>query len=243
MNISLIAALTNHNVYYVKDNTISYYLSVPKITNTHITIEIKKNLDRYDFSKNDTLWVKENVIAYYKEIDNISNCFILPMFNEQMLNIMGDTNINNYVYAEKIITYLINSVYTLLTNNKINPFKEIILVKNDQFLTFINYFKAKYGSRIICTTLLELLQSSNVKLGDYKKIETENMNFVVGNNNEQQLQVQVDKNDIKDMEKESINNNYYKEPEPSPASGGYVAYYLLGFVSILVTLFILYLVI
>lgn len=239
-NISLIASLNKHNIYFVKDNTISYYLSVPKTaTSVNITIEIKNNLDKYDFTKNDTLWVKENVLTYFKEIDNIPYSYAVPMFNSNLLNIMGNTDVNNYIHAEKLITYLINNIYTLLVNNKIQPLKQVILIKNDNFLSFINYFQTRYGNRVVTRTLLELLQENNIDFSNYKKIETEGINFVVGTNSETQ-NLTVDNNiTVEDMTKPT---NYKSEPLPA-SSGGYISYCLLAIASIAFAVFILYLLI
>ncbi len=242
-NISLIAALNKHNIYFIRDNTISYYLSVPKNNNSvNITIEIKNNLDKYDFTKNDTLWVKENVLSYFREIDNTSCSYVIPMFNNSLIQIMGSSDINDYIHAERIITYIINSVYNLLVGSGITPLREVILVKNDSFLSFISYFKNKYKNRIGTTTVLELLQENIANYTNYKKLETDDMNFVIGNDNPSNISVN---NDVTIASRdEALEKPQTVSRKPVPASsGGYVAYYLLAIVAVIFAVFILYLLI
>lgn len=243
-NISLIAALNKHNIYFIRDNTISYYLSVPKNNNSiNITIEIKNNLDKYDFTKNDTLWVKENVLSYFREIDNASCSYVIPMFNSSLIQIMGSSDVNDYIHAERIITYIINSVYNLLVQNSITPLREVILVKNDSFLSFISYFKNKYQNRIGTTTVLELLQENIANYSNYKKLETDDMNFVVGSNDSPN-NISVNSNITVANRNEELNKTQPVARKPVPASsGGYVAYYLLAIVAVIFAVFILYLLI
>ena len=67
MEKKLILKLNNHDVYYIKDEIISYYLAIPKNYNkTNICIELKNKMDNYNLELNDEIWVMEINKSYRK---------------------------------------------------------------------------------------------------------------------------------------------------------------------------------
>ena len=63
MEKRLVLKLNNHNVYYVKTDVLSYYITIPKNNDkTSISIELKSKMDNYNLDTNDELWVMENVL-------------------------------------------------------------------------------------------------------------------------------------------------------------------------------------
>ena len=60
----------------------------------------------------------------------------------------------------------------LLKENNKNISNQIILVNNDRYKTFINWFMTRYKDRVVCKNLLELIQIFNANATSYKKLET-----------------------------------------------------------------------
>ena len=158
MEKKLVLTLPNHNVYYVKNEDINYYITIPKNeASTNICIELK--------------------------------------------NRMGENNI------------------------KVDS--KIILVNNDKYKTFINWFITKYKERVMCKNLLELVQFYNANATSYKKLETPVMNFVVGSYN---TEVTAPKIEPKVEEKTVTIEN--KQPQ---VSYGYATYWILAIVTLVVS--------
>ena len=58
MDRKLVLELNNHNVYYVKTEDVSYYITIPKKFNTtNICIELKSKMENYNLAMNDEIWV------------------------------------------------------------------------------------------------------------------------------------------------------------------------------------------
>ena len=80
LTTSLVLELQNHNVYYVKTNTVNYYITIPKNNdNTNICIELKNKMGNYDMELNDEIWVMENVKNTFSYIDNYNITIVLPI--------------------------------------------------------------------------------------------------------------------------------------------------------------------
>ena len=110
--------------------------------------------------------------------------------------------------------------------NNIKVSNQIIIVNNDRYKTFINWFIARYQNRVICKNLLELIQIFNANATSYKKLETPVMNFVVGSYN-----TEVDAPKV-----EATENKITPEPQKElQVSYGYASYWILAIVTLLVS--------
>ena len=82
MDKKLILELKNHNVYYVKTEKVSYYITIPKnYTTTNICLELKNKMDNYNLELNDEIWVMENVKNTYSYIDDYNITLVIPILN------------------------------------------------------------------------------------------------------------------------------------------------------------------
>lgn len=222
-----ILELNYHNVYYVKTDLINYYITVPKnIENTNICIELKNKMSNYDIELNDEVWVMENVKNTFSYIDNYNITLVLPIIKKEQISILEKIDSTKYEEIDKLIGYVINSSYKLLKENQKKIANEIILVNNDRYKTFINWFVTRYKKRVICKNLLELIQIFNANATSYKKLETPVMNFVVGSYN---TEVEAPKIEQKDNE---IVNETKRTPE---VSYGYASYWMLAIVTLVVS--------
>lgn len=224
---SPILELQNHTVYYVKTNIVNYYITIPKNNDsTNICIELKNKMGNYDIELNDELWVMENVKNTFSYIDNYNITLILPILKEEQISVLEKIDTNKYEQIDRILGYIINNSYALLREHNKNIANQVILVNNDRYKTFINWFIAKYQNRVICKTLLELVQIFNANATTYKKLETPVMSFVVGS-----YQTEVDAPKI---EPKPVENQVEIKKMPE-VSYGYASYWVLAIVTLLVS--------
>lgn len=231
MDKKLILDLNNHNVYYIKTDTINFYITIPKkVESTNICIELKNKMSNYNMELNDEVWVMENIKNTYSYIDNYNITLVLPILDEEQVSILEKIDSTRYNEIDVNIAKVINNSYMFLKENNKQIGNQIILVNNDRYKTFINWFLTKYKSRVICKNLLELIQLFNANATSYKKLETPVMNFVVGSyNNEVNAPKIVVKEDIKE-EKDNIKKNITPQ-----VSYGYASYWILAIVTIVVS--------
>ena len=137
MNESLVLKLNNINIYLINDNNIPYYLSVP----SNVTPKINIAVNLSDNINND------NLTTIYQQFDNNNICVITPIFNQNVLSQIKVFNEQYFIKVDKYISYLINNAYKILCNNN-NIDGKIILVKNNNYLVFEEWFKSRYKNRV-----------------------------------------------------------------------------------------------
>lgn len=229
MEKRLILELQNHDVYYVKTDVVNYYITIPKkIESTNICIELKNKMGNYDMELNDEVWVLENVKNTYSYIDNYNITLVLPVLKENHISILEKIDTYKYEQIDKIIGYIINNSYSILKEKNVKVSNQIVLVNNDRYKTFINWFMGKYQTRVTCKNLLELVQLFNANATSYKKLETPVMNFVVGSYN---TEVDAPKIEVQDTEETPV-ENIQKQPQ---VSYGYASYWVLAIITLVVS--------
>lgn len=217
--------LPNHLIYYVKTDVVNYYIAIPKnFTTTNICLEIKNKMDNYDLETNDEIWVMENVKTTYSYIDTYNITMVIPILSEENISVLEKIDDTKYEDIDKIFGFIINNAYSILKEENIKVDPQVILVDNDRYKSFINWFTTRYQSRISCKSLLELIRIFNANATAYKKLETPVINFVVGSyNTEVDAPTKVEK-------KEEI---LPKELKPQTSSG-FTSYWLLLVITIVV---------
>ena len=227
MDKRLVLDLPNHSVFYVKTNDISYYITIPKnFDTTSICIELKSKMDNYNLDMNDEIWVMENVKNTFSYIDGYNITLVLPILYEDKISILEKMDTNKYTDIDIIMAKTINGAYLNLKEAAKNIEEKVILINNDRYKTFINWFTSRYKERIVCKNLLEVIQMYNVNATAYKKIETPAITFVVGNYNNE-----VDAPKVVHEEKEPTLVNPKLTPQ---MSSGFTSYWLLVTITIIV---------
>ena len=228
MDKKLVLELQNHNVYYIKTDVVNYYITIPKyIESTNICIELKNRMGNYDIELNDEIWVMENIKNTFSYIDSYNITLVLPILKEEQISILEKIDNTKYDLIDRILGYTINTSYSLLKENNKKIANEIILVNNDRYKTFINWFITRYKNRVICKNLLELIQIFNANATSYKKLETPVMNFVVGSYN---TEVEAPK-----IEQKEENQTILPQKKEMQVSYGYATYWILAIVTLLVS--------
>ncbi len=229
MSKKLVLELNNHNVYYVKNDNLSYYITIPKVyKNTSICIELKSKMDNYNLDMNDELWVMENVKNTYSYIDDYNITLVLPILDEEKSSILEKLDTFNYEIIDKILGTTINSAYINLKEAGKEIENQVILINNDRYKSFINWFTTRYKDRIICKNLLSVIQTFNVNATSYKKFETPAINFVVGSYS----------NEVNAPKIEKIpepTDNMELKPQ---VSSGFTSYWLLVAITIIVSVIV-----
>ncbi|MBQ8219126.1 MAG: hypothetical protein IJZ79_05165 [Bacilli bacterium] len=226
MDKKKILTLENHFVYYVKTELLNYYITIPKKQDkTNICIELKNKMNNYNLELNDEIWVMENIKNTFSYIDEYNITLVLPILSEESVSILEKIDNDKFEDIDKLLGYTINSAYSVLKNEEISVEQEVILVNNDRFKTFINWFTTRYRNRIVCKNLLELIQLFNVNATSYKKLETPAMTFVVGSyNTEVDAPTALKKEEIEPL---------VQKPVPQTSSG-FTSYWLLAIITIVV---------
>lgn len=233
MDIKLLIELNKHNVYYVKTDIVSYYIGIPKknYPNTNISIELKSKMSNYNLDENDEMWVMENVKNTYNYIDDYNITLILPILNNDMLSVLEKMDNNRFNVIDRVLSQIINSSFQVLTKQNIVVDASIILINNDRYKTFINWFLAKYTGRVICKNMLELIHMFNVGATSYKTLKTPSMNFVVGS-----YTTEVDapiKEEIK------VKNETPKQELQPAHSSGFASYYFLAILALVIGIIVI----
>jgi len=221
MNKTFVADLENHNVYLISNEKVSFYINVSKEKeSTSITLDIKTK-------KKDNI---NSVINYYEKIDNYNITLVIPM----MSFVENNTEFKKQSNA---VSTLINHSYKLLTKNGINVKNNVNIIKHQKNSEFVDFFLNQFSNRVRYIPLDDLVHEEV----PYNKINAANISFVVGKP-ELELTIKDDEikeiiNEVKEIKQtEKIKNTTSKL---SLATSGYVSYYLLGFLTAVVTLLFL----
>ncbi len=247
MKETLICSLEKHHIYYFNDSNVSFFMLTPykEYTDTNISIRLKSNYDTYDLTKNSLEVVTNELINYYRNLDNYNITLILPVFYDAVLNrirVVDDMEI--YQKLDRYLGYIFNTAYAFLTKNNIKVNNSIYVINNDSFNKFTNWFVARYNNRIEYKTILDLVKE-NGTYSNYNVIETPNINFVVGKDEEPTIDKTVE------MELETF-DSFARDVMPTDSgkkavknrkdtSSGFVSYILLGVITFVVSIVLLYL--
>ena len=230
MDIKLVLELKNHNVFYVKTDVVSYYITIPRsAVATNIAIELKTKMDNYNPETNDMLWVMENVKNTFTFIDEYNITLVLPILNDDGISILEKIDTENFEYINNILGSVINSAYLNLKNANMQVGNQVIMVNNDRYNAFIGWFVSKYNGRVIRKKLLELIQLFNVNATTYKKIDTPAISFVVGTYEDEVDAPKIVKEEPKVVQNKNLRPQY---------SSGFSSYWLLAGITFVISLII-----
>ena len=220
-----ILELNKHDIYLLSDNNIAFYIGIPKVTefnSVNISIDLKDHFDKININKNDIVYVKDELANIYQDIDSENITLITPIFyNDILQRIKTEPKEGLFSYLDKCLSYIINNAHNVLVEKNIQVNSKIVIVKNDKFANFINWFSARYSSRVDTKQYSELL-------GDFTSIiPVVNTDNIISVPTEK---VSADNNSVSGVQ------TNLKESH----STGFISYVLLGVIGIVITLVILY---
>lgn len=223
MNRTFVADFENHSVYLVSCEFISFYINVLKRKeNADISIDLKAK------RKNNV----RDIISCYEKIDNYNITLVIPLvdFSEDYDEFKLQSN-----YVSKII----NWSHKFLLENDINVNSTINVIKHNSIRSdFIDFFLKQFSSRVKYISLDDLVH----KEVPYNKINAANISFVIGKPEleltiKEEEMKQVIEQTKKEIEEEKVVN--VKPKKSFATASGFVSYYLLGFLTAVITLLVL----
>lgn len=243
MKETFICSLDKHNIYYLNNSNYGFYIFAPfkDYNETNISIRLKSNYLSYDLSKNPLDIVTNELINYFKDLDNYNITLILPIFYDDILTrIITVDDMEIYQKLDCYLGHIFNSAYMFLTKNNIKVNSNIYVINNESFKKFTNWFVARYNNRIEYKTVLELVRQ-NDNFNSYNVVETPNINFVVGKNEEPNIEKTAEiELETFDSFANSALEKTIKTPVERKSSAGYISYILLGIIAFVVSLGLLW---
>lgn len=248
MEKTLIMSLENHHIYYVTDTKAAFYIAVPykKFTSSNISIELREDTMELIFNQANINSLIEKLKNIYAKIDNYNISLIIPVINGAFLNSLRTSNdVKMFESLDKALGKVINYSYITLTESNVKVENEIVMINNEKYKVFMNWFTQKYGSRCKYKTLMELIPKT-VNNDNLNKIELSGMNFVVGKETQEEaVKKEEETSNFKLDNTLILNEIELPEDENLPIrkeahQAGYISYYLLGVISIAISLVILY---
>lgn len=230
MDMQLVLKLKNHNVYYVKSDIVSYYITIPNnAVNTNISIELKSKMDNYNPVTSDALWVMENVKNTFTFVDEYNITLVLPILDDEYVSILEKLDTNKFEVINRILGTIINEAYLNLKNANMQIGSQIIMVNNDRYSAFLDWFVSKYEGRVVRKKLLDLIQLYNVNATTYRKIDTPAISFVVGTYENEVDAPKIIKEEPEVMDTRELKPRY---------SSGFSSYWLLAIITLIVSVVI-----
>jgi len=182
----------------------------------------------------------------YNKIDDYNISLVIPITaKNELKDVRVDANDITFAKLDNILGKLINYAYSVLSESNIEVENKIIFINNDKYKAFLKWFLEKYQERCEYKTLLELMTTSNNNNISLNKLEMTDINFVIGREEikeepkEKVTNLEVDPDLI--IDEIDLPTNYIKHREEKQM--GYVSYCLLGIMSVIVSLVLLYILI
>ena len=226
MNKTLILNSEGNDIYLISNDKISFYINIPNNKDINIAINLVDNTNSINMNNTNAEGIKTEISNIYTRLNTTNASIITPVIDN---NILEQIKLNNseklFTYIDKVISYLINNTYNILTEENINVNSTIKLINNKTYQTFNNWFITKYNGRV------ELLDS------------TIKPNNVFENTIEETPITNEEKNIANEVleETNTIDVDAIKESgDPKTRELGFVSYVLLGVVVAVISLVILY---
>lgn len=247
MEKTLIMSLENHHIYYITDSRASFYIAIPykKFNSSSISIELRDDTMELVFNDTNINFLIEKLKNIYAKLDNYNISLVIPVINGAFLNSLRVNNDEKmFSTLNEALAKVINYSYVALSESNIKVQNEIIMINNGNYKVFMSWFTQKYGTRCKYKTLMEMISEEVGNSDNLNKVELTGINFVVGKEQEE-----VNKEEEPAMKLDNtliLNEIELPEDDNVPIrkevhQAGYISYYLLGVISIAISLVILYL--
>jgi len=238
MKQTFICSYLKHHIYLIEQNDYIFYIALPykDFTNTNITIDLRSDYNNFKLANGLDIAIN-NLNSLYQNIDNYNITLVLPMTSDNLLEeIIANPSNDNFLKMDKILGNIINTAYDFLTTNNITVESDIYILNENNYSNFINWFVNRYQTRVHVKSLDELSHNPNLE-NTYNILDTPNMSFVVGKNDD--TTVDEDKKNIPDAIEDIIERNQEPKITNAETSPGYASYWFLGIITIVLSFIIL----
>lgn len=227
MNQTLVANVNNKNVYLINNNDISFYVCFPNSNKASIVLNLVDNAN--------SISMNNNMVNITNEITNIYSKFnygdiavVSPVVDS---NLLEQVKLNNdgqvFNYLDKIMSYLINTVYKILKDNNIEVDNKIKLNNNKNYSDFNNWFIKRYNERV------ELVDYSTAPANKFDNVSSTPILDSAASEIANKALEQSQPLTPPDQSEINVSSDSMKEP-------GFVSYVLLGVIVAVISLVILY---
>ena len=149
MNQTLVAKVNNKNIYLVNNETVPFYICIPTEKNASIVLNLVSNPT--EISLNNNMQNITNAITnVYSSFTDNNIAVTTPIVDS---NLLEQAKLNNneqiFSYLDKTMSFLINTVYKILSSNNYQVDNVIKLNNNQSYAAFNNWFTNRYNGRVI----------------------------------------------------------------------------------------------
>ncbi|MEE3343249.1 MAG: hypothetical protein VZS44_04075 [Bacilli bacterium] len=235
MDKTLISNVDNKSVYLINDDKVPFYVSIPvnkEVSDYTIVINIFGQPDKINPSISNMAMISQEVINIYDSFKDNTVAVVTPIVDGNGIEQVRLSNSEEiFVYMDKVISYLINQSYKVLSSEGFSISKVVKLYNNQLFENFNNWFINKYNGRVI---LYNDYEKSTVNIQSQRDVVPENVPVVDPEAQMIANRVLDDTSGLDSVKEEEV------LPESDVREPGFVSYVLLGVVVVVVTLVILY---
>lgn len=221
-------------IYLIKDTNLDFYLIIPNSKKVSIVLGLFPDMNDND------------VKTLPKDADKV---VVVPVINSQILTNANHLDTVSFKYLDNVFSYLINATYKILTHNRLEVDKKILLNNHSLYSNFNDKYIEKYQGRVELYNLIpkhnpepivstkEVFEpvSSTTVIPTFKPSEPMFKNASVENKSGDVIEEQIDPILYDEPVVREPDANVNKDP-------GFISYILLGVMSAVVLLVILYMV-
>lgn len=149
MNQTLVAKVNNKNIYLVNNETVPFYICIPTEKNVSIVLNLVSKPT--EISLNNNMQAITNAITnVYSNFEDNNVAVATPIIDSNLLE-QAKLNGNEQIfsYLDKTMSFLINTVYKILTSNNYQVDNVIKLNNNQDYKTFNDWFVNRYNGRVV----------------------------------------------------------------------------------------------
>lgn len=209
MEQKVISKTEEQCIYLMKDPNLAFYLIIPNEKQVNILLALFPE-------------VTEDIIKTLpKEKDK---AIIIPIINNQFLTNANNLEPTSFTYIDKVLNYLINTVYQILNYNHVKVNEKVLLNNHSLYENFNKKYIERYNNRVELYNLMKPQEELHNKI-EPTVLETIDNSLPLTNQPEEQ-------------NNEILENTNVKKRVREP---GFVSYVLLGVLVAVISLVFLYL--
>ena len=221
-------------IYLVKDTNLDFYMVIPNSKKVSIVLGLFPDMNEND------------VKTLPKDNDKV---VVIPVINSQILTNANHLDTVSFKYLDNVLSYLINSTYKILTHNRLEVEKKILLNNHSLYSNFNDKYIEKYQGRVELYNLIQK-QSSEPVMSNKEIFEPVSATTVIPafKPSEPMFKNVTNDNKTTDSIEEEIEPILYDEPVVKSSDvkdnkePGFISYILLGVLIAVISLVFLYMI-
>lgn len=151
MNQTLVAKVKDKSVYLVNNSTVPFYICIPTEKNASIVLNLVSNPTEISLTNN-MQNITSAITGIYNNFEDNNIAVVTPIIDS---NLLEQAKLNNneqiFSYLDQTMSFLINTVYKILTSNNYQVDNIIKLNDNQSYSAFNNWFVNRYNGRVALT--------------------------------------------------------------------------------------------